>query len=130
MKLINFWLPISCSIIAIGLFTLALNSRTPVGLGKFYTTPWIFWIASFILILAFVFGSKALYTPWSGDNILYHLNTIHWLNEYPTIPGLGNLHGRLAFNQSYFSFLVPLNFCPNFKHAPALGNIFLYHLYY
>ena len=128
VELINFWLPISwlisCAIIAIGLFMLALNPGVLTSLGEFFKRPWIFWITPFILILAFVLGSKALYTPWSGDNILYHLNTIRWLNEFPTVPGLGNLHGRLAFNQSYFSFLAPLNIYPYFKHAPALGNVF------
>lgn len=41
---------------------------------------------------------------WNYDSGLYHLNTIRWLNSFPIIPGLGNLHGRLAFNCSYFLY--------------------------
>jgi len=36
------------------------------------------------------------------DAGLYHLQTLRWLKEYPAVPGLGNLHGRLAFNPSVF----------------------------
>ncbi len=51
VELINFWLPISwvisCSIIAIGLFTLALNPQTLVELRQFFKEPEIFWIVPF-----------------------------------------------------------------------------------
>ena len=36
------------------------------------------------------------------DAGLYHLQAILWNGSYPTVPGLGNLHGRLAFYTSYF----------------------------
>ena len=38
--------------------------------------------------------------------------TIHWLKSYPIVPGLGLLHGRLAFNQSYFLYMSALDFGP------------------
>ena len=49
------------------------------------------------------------------DNQLYYAQTIKWIENYPAIPGLGNLHTRLAFNSSWyvlsalfgFSFLKP-----------------------
>ncbi|QIL77220.1 hypothetical protein G7064_16215 [Hymenobacter sp. HDW8] len=43
--------------------------------------------------------------PANFDSGLYHFQTLKWLNEYPTVPGLGNLHGRLAFNSSWFPLL-------------------------
>jgi len=33
---------------------------------------------------------------------LYHAQAIHWIEAYPAVPGLGNLHGRLAFNSVWF----------------------------
>lgn len=43
----------------------------------------------------------ALSTPISYDMDLYHLQYMQWITEYKIIPGLGNLHGRFAFNSSF-----------------------------
>lgn len=37
------------------------------------------------------------------DTYLYHAQSIHWIEEYGIVPGLGNLHNRLAYNSSMFS---------------------------
>src|SRR5262249_21929009 len=36
------------------------------------------------------------------DQGLYYLNAIRWEHDYAIVPGLGNLHDRLAFNNSVF----------------------------
>jgi hypothetical protein len=70
---------------------------------------------TFILFLAF-FGVvliKSSQVPQNYDTGLYHAQAIHWIENYPVIPGLGNLHDRLAFDSSWllisalfsFSFL-------------------------
>jgi hypothetical protein len=38
----------------------------------------------------------------SYDEGLYYLQTLKWNTEMPITPGLGNLHGRLAFNSLLF----------------------------
>ena len=38
----------------------------------------------------------------SFDTGLYHAQAVKWIKEYGTVPGLGNLHHRLAFNSSWF----------------------------
>jgi hypothetical protein len=38
-----------------------------------------------------------------GDSGLYHLNSIRWLEEWGSVPGLANLHARLGFNCSLFA---------------------------
>ncbi|WP_324671933.1 LIC_10190 family membrane protein [Hymenobacter sp. GOD-10R] len=53
------------------------------------------------------------------DAGLYHLQTLRWLNEYPAIPGLGNLHGRLAFNPSTFAPTVLFQYAT--PGGPAYG---------
>lgn len=37
------------------------------------------------------------------DSSLYHGQTIHWIEEYGVVPGLGNLHSRFAFNSSFLA---------------------------
>lgn len=36
------------------------------------------------------------------DSYLYHAQSIRWIEEYGVVPGLGNLHNRLAYNSSFF----------------------------
>jgi hypothetical protein len=43
------------------------------------------------------------------DSGLYHLQMITWTTTYPLVPGLGNLHGRLAFNNSSFLYMALLD---------------------
>lgn len=44
----------------------------------------------------------SLCTPGYWDAGMYHIPSIRWYERFAVIPGLGNLHGRLAFNSSYF----------------------------
>ena len=37
------------------------------------------------------------------DTESYHLQSIKWIQEYGTVPGLVNLHERFGFNSSWFS---------------------------
>jgi len=39
--------------------------------------------------------------PTEYDTLLYHAQIVKWLKEYSIIPGLGNLHYRLAYNSSF-----------------------------
>lgn len=64
----------------------------------------------------------ALLAPGNYDSGLYHFPTITWLNLHPITLGLGNLHGRLAFNQSYFSFVALLNAYPLWNIGYALAG--------
>ncbi len=56
--------------------------------------------------ISWLFGAVLLiYSTYRSTNIdsgMYHLPSIRWYERYPAIPGLGNLHGRLAFNSSFF----------------------------
>lgn len=49
----------------------------------------------FIIVLIY-----SLSTPLIYDEGLYHLQTMQWTEQYSTVIGLGNLHGRLGFNSS------------------------------
>ena len=75
------------------------------------TYPFLAWLTA-----------RSFLPPVIYDNGLYHLSTIRWINEYPIVVGLVNLHGRLAFNQSYFVYLASLNVHPFFGHGRTLAN--------
>ncbi|NVO33427.1 LIC_10190 family membrane protein [Hymenobacter lapidiphilus] len=49
-----------------------------------------------VLLLYQQLGSR------NPDAQLYYLQYLHWLERYAVVPGLGNLHGRLAFNSHLF----------------------------
>ena len=80
----------------------------------------LFLIAGTLLITA-----CAQATPVLSDSGLYHFNSIRWLQEYSIVPGLGNLHGRLAFNMSFFHYVAFLNLFPPYPLGHNLANSFL-----
>lgn len=54
-----------------------------------------------ILIFLMAYGSSRGYMHF--DTGLYHAQSIRWIEEYGVVPGLGNLHSRLAYNSSAFT---------------------------
>lgn len=44
-----------------------------------------------------------LQEPGQYDTGLYHAQAIRWIEEYGVVPGLGNLHMRLAYNSAFMS---------------------------
>jgi hypothetical protein len=56
------------------------------------------------LVVVFIFAlTGASGTAVNPDTLLYHIQTIRWAETYPVVPGLANLHSRLAFNSSWLS---------------------------
>jgi hypothetical protein len=46
------------------------------------------------------------------DTESYHIQSIKWIQEYGTVPGLVNLHERFGFNSSWFSSVAVFGFAP------------------
>ncbi len=44
---------------------------------------------------------NATHKPANPDTGIYHAQAIRWIETYPAVPGLGNLHTRLAYNSSW-----------------------------
>ena len=63
--------------------------------------------------------------PNNFDSGLYHFASIRWLNEQPLVPGIGNLHWRLALNQSYFGFAALLNVAPFWGKGYAASGLLI-----
>jgi hypothetical protein len=54
-------------------------------------------ISRFLVILV-----RTSEIPHNYDSGLYHAQAIRWLETFATVPGLGNLESRLAFNSAWF----------------------------
>ncbi len=61
----------------------------------FFSLP--FWVVALFL---------ALSQPINFDTALYHVQNIKWIEAYPVVPGLANIHGRLGFNNNNFTFVA------------------------
>lgn len=61
----------------------------------------IFIIAILLPALLIVL-ENATHSPNNPDTNIYHAQAIRWIESYPAVFGLGNLHGRLAYNSAWF----------------------------
>jgi hypothetical protein len=61
------------------------------------------WHIVFLFLFVFFYLIiKSIRVPEIYDVGLYHAQSIRWIEELPVVKGLGNLHGRLAFNSVFF----------------------------
>ncbi len=61
------------------------------------------WLPQLVLLITLALVlENATQRPTNPDTNLYHAQSIRWIETYPAVPGLGNLHGRLAFNSAWF----------------------------
>jgi len=88
------------------------------------------WYLAVGIVIAFWLSLHSTNQPGNCDSGLYHLNSVRWAKEYPIVPGLGNLHARLAFNQSYFLYVALLDVGPfaHKSHQLASGLLVLWTL--
>lgn len=59
-----------------------------------------------ILAMLFCFVLTLVWTtqsPGQYDTGLYHAQAVRWIEDYGVVPGLGNLHMRLAYNSAFMS---------------------------
>ncbi|MCM1261953.1 MAG: hypothetical protein NC313_04460 [Butyrivibrio sp.] len=66
------------------------------------------------LLIVVCIGLAAIIMSLSAGQIydtnLYHAQAIRWIEEYRVVPGLGNLHSRLACNSSFFCLQALFSF--------------------
>lgn len=67
-------------------------------------------VALMLLLLAIVYLKYASDSIEHYDTYLYHAQSIRWIEEYGVVPGVGNLHNRIAYNSSIFSLQALFSF--------------------
>jgi hypothetical protein len=70
--------------------------------------PWSRPFAVGLLVFALWTANHAL-PPGGMDDYTYEFQSIRWFHDYPIVPGLANLHGRLGFNDSHHLFAAMLS---------------------
>jgi hypothetical protein len=132
LQVANFAFPID-TWVALTVFAAGLVMSIPAFIGRKGSTsadteprrPWLLLITVAFGIVAVWVAARGLYEVENFDSGLYHLPTIRWISEYPIVPGLGNLHGRFAFNQSFFTYAAALNSGWFHGHEGGASNGFL-----
>lgn len=107
--------------VTLGAAGLAWNGRDLAMVGrKCWPGGWA--CAAFILAAGFWTALRASGPILNYDTGLYHLAAVRWITTYPIVPGLGNLHTRLAYNNSSFLYSALLDEWPWRHQACHLGN--------
>jgi len=83
-------------------------------------------VALVLLAILVYWALRVIKVSTNYDTAAYHLQIIRWFNEYPIIPGIGNIHTHLAYNQSYFGFLSLLQFFPYFQKGFEIGALIMF----
>lgn len=111
---VGFWLiGLAACIIAWKALRSSRTSRRNAGL-------WMLALP-FLVLLA----REAIQGPANWDSGYYHFATIRWTETYRAVPGLGNLQGHFAFNQSYFLFVALMDVPPLRGHGYQFANSLL-----
>ena len=79
-------------------------------------------LASIVLLVAIWLADRAVGPIHNGDTGLYHMAAVKWAASYPIVPGLGNLHERLAFNSAFFLYAAMLGVGPWDQKSHYLAN--------
>jgi hypothetical protein len=74
------------------------------------------------MIVALWVADHSIRPPLNYDSGLYHLASVRWTSTYSIVPGLGNLHGRLAFNSSYFLYVAMFEVGPWLHKSHHVAN--------
>ncbi len=140
-----FWLGWLGTIVFLQLWHLlfAVDGRVYFALAPVALFGWVSWkreqrlsfdwlrpdVAPFLAVsIAFVAWAavRALGPAWNLDTCLYFVQTIRWIEAYPIVRGLGNLHHGLGFNHSYYLYAALVDSGPFKGRGQHLGNGLLY----
>lgn len=61
------------------------------------------WPVKVVILTVFLMSMCAVILEFGESDVwFYHSQSIKWIREYAVVPGLGNVHGRFAFNSHFF----------------------------
>lgn len=76
------------------------NLKSIVDKNNFRFSDIPFWVTGFFLFLFILWLTTG--PIQNSDTYIYHAQSIHWIESYPMIKGLGNFFNRLAYNSNWF----------------------------
>jgi hypothetical protein len=147
--LASFWFGISLIVLFLQLWHLLFPIKWPafavllaVGIGGLLGSAtelrgWVDrtnWQKSYRLFLVLVIAGlwvadRAMGPCTAYDSGMYHFPTINWAKSFPIVPGLGNLHGRLAFNGSSLLYAAMVDIGPwSGRSNHIVNGLFLFAL--
>lgn len=115
--LLSLWLPIGLganTTLCLGAIALVLAQRKSFikslqsDLSQLNTQFSLADISILLVSTLLIFQSSV--GPFNYDTGLYHLQATKWIEQYGVVPGLGNLHTRLAFGSSWFPLAALFSF--------------------
>ncbi len=93
----------NCVVLLINILITALyRKELLLCIQKWIQSSGAIYMLSIIIICTFAFLLLSCGPIYHYDTNLYHAQSIHWIEDYGVVPGLGNLHNRLAYNSSFF----------------------------
>ncbi len=107
----NLLLPINSSatvfLLCIGILGLLANRSVLFSHIKFtlQTSRWLFFLGT---AFAFFLAVRSCGPCQYYDTGLYGAGAVRWMQTYPAVPGLANLHGRFGYNSSVFLCIAAL----------------------
>jgi len=111
LEIWNLVLPVTPSIalflFCFGLFGLAI-SRSKLLTSLLFAWQNSRWLLILGLAIALLLALRSCGPCEYYDTGLYGAPSVRWIQTYPAIPGLANLHGRLGFNSSVFLCIAAL----------------------
>jgi hypothetical protein len=73
------------------------------------------WHISIYFIFVFVVAAFMTQPVVCTDAGIYHIQSVKWLEQYGSVPGVAFIHGRLGFTSSWFALAAP-------SHAGSFGS--------
>jgi len=111
LEIWNLLLPITASVtmflFGAGLLGLALN-RSALRNSLRSTLQASRWLLLLGIAFALLLALRSCGPCEYFDTGLYGASAVRWIQTYPAVPGLANLHGRLGFNSSVFLCIAAL----------------------
>lgn len=98
-----------------------IGSQLQVSWKAFVQAP--AWIRLVLATLFLVVAFQSSIGPDHPDAGVYHVQAIRWIQTYSVIPGLGNLHGRFAFNPSWFLPNALVTFYDEFGQDTSIHSL-------
>lgn len=97
------WVVLAGGLLILSVRRVDLAARLRAGMRRLQGWHPALWVIFGVAVLFALVKSTDL--PLNYDTGLYHAQTIRWIETDGTVPGLGNLHARLAYNSVWFPFV-------------------------